>query len=155
GFTFSTTLGYAALALVRRCATRRTRAARHASKVALAGGIAPALALSLLPPDAASAFSPNGSEFQVNTYTTNHEGGPSVASDSAGDFLVVWQSNGGVGNDTDHGSVEGQVYNASGSPVGGEFQVNTYTTSVQRDSAVAGDSNGNFVVVWASRGSVS
>ena len=33
-----------------------------------------------------------GSEFQVNTYTTNNQKLPSVASDSSGNFFVVWQS---------------------------------------------------------------
>ena len=32
---------------------------------------------------------------------------------------------------------------------GGEFQVNTYTTSGQYDPAVAADADGNFVIVWA------
>jgi len=35
-------------------------------------------------------------------------------------------------------------------PVGSEFQVNTYTTSFQRNPAVASDAAGNFVVVWDS-----
>ena len=38
-------------------------------------------------------------------------------------------------------------------PVGGEFQVNTYTTSAQLIPAVAADASGNFVVVWQSDGS--
>ena len=36
---------------------------------------------------------------------------------------------------------------------GGEFQVNSYTTSYQCDPAVAADAAGNFVVVWQSYGS--
>jgi len=38
-------------------------------------------------------------------------------------------------------------------PVGGEFQVNTYTTGVQYYPAVAADADGDFVVVWTSHGS--
>ena len=41
-------------------------------------------------PAAASAASPNGVEFQVNTYTTDYQIAPSVASDAAGNFVVVW-----------------------------------------------------------------
>src|SRR5207247_2369042 len=41
-----------------------------------------------------SAGSPAGSEFQVNTYTTNYQGyrGLDVACDSTGEFVVVWNS---------------------------------------------------------------
>ena len=35
---------------------------------------------------------PQGAEFRVNTYTTSHQWRPSVAMDSDGDFVVVWQS---------------------------------------------------------------
>jgi hypothetical protein len=38
-------------------------------------------------------------------------------------------------------------------PVGSEFQVNSYTTSVQRFPSVAADADGGFVVVWHSVGS--
>ena len=96
--------------------------------------------------------SPIGGQFQVNTYTTSDQIRPSVASDSAGNFVVVWQSNGSAGSDTSGLSVQGQRYDASGSPIGGEFQVNTYTTADQYCPSVASDSAGNFVVVWQSNG---
>ena len=35
-------------------------------------------------------------------------------------------------------------------PLGSEFQVNTFTTSLQGSQSVAADADGNFVVVWAS-----
>ena len=35
-------------------------------------------------------------------------------------------------------------------PVGGQFQVNTYTTSHQKTQAVATAPDGDFVVVWTS-----
>jgi hypothetical protein len=31
-----------------------------------------------------------GGEFQVNTYTTGYQQGPSVASDPSGNFVVAW-----------------------------------------------------------------
>ncbi len=37
-------------------------------------------------------------------------------------------------------------------PAGGEFRVNTYTTSVQRRPAIAKRSNGDFVITWHSDG---
>ena len=40
---------------------------------------------------------PLGSEFQVNTYTTNSQNNPSVAVDADGDFVVVWESDESAG----------------------------------------------------------
>ena len=152
---------------------------------------------------------PIGGEFQVNTYTTELSVHPSVASDAAGNFVVVWESDGSAGSDTSGSpsrasattraaarsaassrstptrraaraarrsrptpratsswsgratergrrtalptSVQGQRYDASGAPLGGEFQVNTYTTGNQVLPSVASDAAGNFVVVWAER----
>jgi hypothetical protein len=90
-----------------------------------------------------------GSEFQVNTYTTGRQVFPAVASDASGNFVVVWESDG------QDGSARGvfcQRFNSTGTMVGGEFQVNTYTTGAQTDAAAAADSSGNFVVVWNSAG---
>ena len=90
---------------------------------------------------------PLGAQFRVNTYTTGTQSSPSVVSDSAGNFVVVWQ-----GNSQDGGSygVFAQRYASDGSPLGGEFRVNSYTTFYQRSPSVASDSAGNFVVAWHS-----
>ena len=90
---------------------------------------------------------PQGSEFQVNSYTTDYQYGPSVASDANGNFVVVWTSNGQDGSDE---GVFGQRFNASGVPQGTEFRVNSYTPGYQISPSVASDANGNFVVVWQS-----
>ena len=95
----------------------------------------------------ASSGTPTGPEFRVNTYTFGLQDHPSVALDSSGNFMLVWQS---VPQDgSDHG-VYGQRYTASGAPSGSEFRVNTYTTYVQQRPSVVTDSSGNFVVVWQS-----
>jgi hypothetical protein len=107
--------------------------------------------------------SPVGGSFQINTYsyvfpvpTPNppniDQVDPWVASTSCGAFVVVWTSTlGSPGNDTSGSSVQGQVYNASGSAVGGQFQVNTDTTGNQQAAGVASDAAGhNFVAVWNS-----
>jgi hypothetical protein len=90
---------------------------------------------------------PLGPEFRVNTYTTDFQAIPAVASDSSGNFVVVWQS---LGQDGDSHGVFGQRYDSTGAPLGPEFRVNTYTTADQRHPAVASDSSGRFVVVWSS-----
>ncbi len=97
---------------------------------------------------------PLGGEFQVNTYTTADQKWPAVAVEPDGDFVVVWTSEGSFETDTDSYSIQGQRYDSDGSPLGGEFQVNTYTTSDQHDTSVAVDQDGDFVVVWRSRGSL-
>jgi len=49
--------------------------------------------------------------------------------------------------------MQGQRYHSDGTALGGEFQLNTYTTGWQRSSAVAASSRGDFVVTWQSDGS--
>src|SRR2546428_351036 len=68
--------------------------------------------------------SPLGPEFRVNTYTTNDQAQPSIAADSAGNFVVVWERQYGYFNR----QIFGQRYASSGAPLGAEFRVNTYTT---------------------------
>jgi len=97
----------------------------------------------------ASSGAPLGSEFRVNTYTTNIQYFPSIAADSSGNFVVVWDS---FMQDGDDRGVFGQRYAASGVPLGPEFRVSTYTTSLQALARVASDPTGNFVVVWESQG---
>ena len=93
---------------------------------------------------------PLGPEFRVNTSTTDIQESPSVAADSAGNFVVAWTSSGGYGGVP--ADVFGQRYASDGTPLGPEFRINTYTTSAQNTPRIAADSAGNFVVVWTSQG---
>jgi hypothetical protein len=95
----------------------------------------------------ADSGSPIGPEFRVNTDTTGFQYDPAVASDPLGNFVVVWQA---PDQDGSGGGVFGQRYASSGSPLGPEFRVNTYTTNSQEYPSVAVDGSGNFAVVWAS-----
>ena len=90
-----------------------------------------------------------GNEFQVNSYTTGEQLISAVASDAGGGFVVSWVS---VGQDGDIAGIFGRRFDASGTPQGSDFQVNSYTTSLQSLMRVASDENGNFVVVWNSFG---
>jgi hypothetical protein len=94
-----------------------------------------------------SSGTPQGGAFQVNTYTTNGQQSPAVATDASGAFLIAWVS---VRDGSQYG-VFGQHYDSAGVAQGGEFQVNTYTTNLQTSPAVAGSGSGAFVVVWDSR----
>jgi hypothetical protein len=88
-----------------------------------------------------------GGEFRVNTYTTSDQWLPSVAMDSAGNFIMAWTS---LDQDGSGFGVYAQRYNAAGLSQGVEFPVNTYTTNAQRSSSVAVDAAGDFIVVWTS-----
>ncbi len=98
----------------------------------------------------ASDRTPLGSEFQINTYTTNRQQNPSVAVGADGDFVVVWQSYGSSGTDTAYDTVQGQRFASDGTPLGSEFLINTYTSSAQENPSVAAWADGDFVVVWQS-----
>jgi hypothetical protein len=93
---------------------------------------------------------PLGDEFQVNTHTTNSQKYPTIGSDQAGNFVVVWQDGDAPssGQDGHYGGIYAQRYDAGGAPVGGEFRVNAYTTQDQSQPAVASDAAGRFVVTW-------
>jgi len=81
-----------------------------------------------------------GTEFQVNTYATSYQYGAFVASQPDGRFVVVWSSDGPDGGSF---GVLAQLYDPTGAPDGGEFRVNTYTTSLQRLPTVAAAGNGS------------
>ena len=97
----------------------------------------------------AASGAPVGAEFRVNTYTTLDQSRQSIAVDSSGNFVVVWQS---AGQDGSGNGVFGQRYAAAGTPLGPEFRVNTYVASDQVGPAVAADNAGDFVGVWSSFG---
>lgn len=88
-----------------------------------------------------------GSEFQVNTYTSQDQKIPALSMDKAGDFAIVWSS---LNQDGDIYEIFGQRYNATGVEQGREFHVNTFTTGSQKGPAVALDSAGDFWVTWQS-----
>lgn len=99
------------------------------------------------------AGNPSGGEFQINTYTRRNQEQPDVAPRGNGTFVVVWESYGSPGTDTDDRSIQGQRLDATGGPIGNQFQVNTYTTQGQRNPEVGVGADGSFVVVWESFGS--
>lgn len=88
-----------------------------------------------------------GSEFRVNTYTTNYQSDSTVAGLAGGGFVVAWQSRGQDGSDW---GVYAQRYNASGVAQGGEFLVNTTTANFQYKPSIAALTGGGFVVTWVS-----
>src|SRR5262249_16287046 len=96
-----------------------------------------------------SSGAPLSGDFRVNTYTTGDQRSPAAAPLPGGGFVVVWQS---AGQDGSGLGLFGQRYDAAGTPLGGEFEVNTYTTGDQSDPAVVGGPGGSFVVTWSGFG---
>jgi hypothetical protein len=90
---------------------------------------------------------PVGAEFPVSTSPSEFPSSPGIAAASSG-FVIVWQSYG----DGSSSGIVGRRFDGAGTPLGGEFQVNTFTTGYQVTPAVAADGAGNFVVVWTSYG---
>jgi len=89
---------------------------------------------------------PKTPELQVNTYTTGQQQLPAIACRPNCDFVVAWQSD----QDGSLDGIFGQRFNENGVAQGGEFAVNTFTTSTQEAPSAGMDSAGNFVIVWMS-----
>src|SRR5687768_10408577 len=81
-----------------------------------------------------SAQVPAGSEFRVNTYTTDNQIQPRVAVAAGGDFVVVWEGN---LQDGDRWGVFGQRFDAAGERRGIEWQINENTQGYQVAPVVA------------------
>jgi hypothetical protein len=98
----------------------------------------------------ANSGSPLGSEFPVNSSVAGDQSDPAAANDVNGQFVVVWEdASQGAPIGTASG-IFGQRFANTGSPVGPEFRVNTYTTGAQRRPSVTAAFSGQFTVVWAS-----
>ncbi|MEZ6092908.1 MAG: hypothetical protein R3C03_01525 [Pirellulaceae bacterium] len=89
---------------------------------------------------------PIGAEFQINTTTVGSQTQPAVAMNWAtGEFTVVWQ-----GPDGDGEGIFGQRFNANGTKLGAEFQVNQQSALAQVSPAISMNEAGQFAVVWVS-----
>ena len=104
-----------------------------------------------------SAGVPNGTEFQVNTYTTNSQQKPAVGVSPNGDFTVAWSSP----HDGDGYGVFARNFASTGVPTGtADFQVNTYTLGDQGALSSAGHvlsvarGGGTMLIAWQSIGVV-
>ncbi len=92
---------------------------------------------------------PVGDEFRVNTGTSSEQRDPSITALADGGFVVVWHS---YAQDGSSWGVYGQHFDASGNTVGGEFQVNSYTSGEQSWPSISALSDGGFVATWQSSG---
>ncbi len=115
---------------------------------------AAAVSVSLLMPGvlhAGTNLLTDGPEFRANGFTLNAQTGArgrAVSRSADGSFVVVWSGNGAA----DLAGIFGRRFDGFGTVQGGDFAINTYTTSTQRDPAVGSADDGSFVVVWDSFG---
>ena len=103
---------------------------------------------------------PIAGEELINTVTASDQGESAIAVNSGGDYIVTWssrnqdiasgQESNGLGP-SDWG-VFGQRFSAAGARQGENFQINTTTAASQRESSIALQDNGTFMVVWSSFG---
>ncbi len=96
---------------------------------------------------------PAGDAFQVNTETAGQQLWPAATALPDGGFVVVWTSHlESGGQDGDRGGIFAQRYDAAGTAVGAEFQVNSFTEENQWMPAITTLADGGFVVVWRAYG---
>src|SRR4051812_11701803 len=96
------------------------------------------------------SFAPLGPELPVSQTAPAQQTDAAIASDVNGNFVVAWtHETPGVAPFSD---VYARRYLADGTPLGGEFVVNTYTSDIERNPSVAMDASGEFVVAWQAAG---
>ena len=84
---------------------------------------------------------------QVNTFTSGNQVDPAVTAVSEDHFLVSWASENQDGSGS---GVYGRIFWTDGTPFGGDFRVNGYTSGDQDRPAADGFPDGRFVVTWTS-----
>jgi len=93
---------------------------------------------------------PAGDEFQANTHTSNNQLNPTITGLNDGGFVITWSSYGQDGGSEESWGIFSQRYDATGTPVGGEFQVNSEFEGSQESPNVTALGDGGFLVVWQS-----
>jgi len=94
-------------------------------------------------------FDPNGAArtetFQVNTVRFGSVTRPSIAMDTAGNFVVTWDGDPKLAGMDD---IHARLYDANGTSLGEQFLVNTTTAGAQQYPQVAMNDGGEFIIVW-------
>ncbi|QPF82875.1 VCBS repeat-containing protein [Bradyrhizobium genosp. L] len=94
------------------------------------------------------AIPTSGSEFRINTTTSNFQGSALTTTLSNGQIVVIWEDYSRTGGDTSGGAVRGQVLNSDGTKSGAEFLVNTVTANDQYPLGVAALPGGKFAAIF-------
>ena len=89
-----------------------------------------------------------GGEFIVNSATAGDQFLPDAAVLANGTIAVVWTTADPAADGSDH-AIKGQLIGSDGTPIGGEFLINSVAAGNQVQPTVAAVGNG-FVVAWRS-----
>ncbi|MDJ0785080.1 MAG: DUF4347 domain-containing protein, partial [Desulfosarcinaceae bacterium] len=89
-----------------------------------------------------------GAPIQVDQNSIQDSTHPSITMDSAGNYLIVYEGSG----DGDGLGVFARKYDASGTPLTDEFQINQTATGLQHMASAAMFDSDSFVVVWSGEG---
>jgi hypothetical protein len=89
-----------------------------------------------------------GPEQQINTYTSNDQRMPRVATMSDGKFVVAWGSHGSTGTDSQGVSAQYRRFTAAGVPFGPELQANEQTPHYQWPTSLLPMDDGDWTLVW-------
>ena len=87
-----------------------------------------------------------GGEFQVNESSLGNQRFSQVAMDHEGNFVITWTHD---LSPTDS-NIHARRFAADGTPLSGEFVVNSFLPGQQSNSTIGMDLEGNFVIAWQS-----
>jgi hypothetical protein len=87
----------------------------------------------------------SGAEFLIPASTANDQYEPTITGLADGRFVVAW-ADASVDDSTE---VRARIFNADGSPSGGEFLVNSNMSSYQAEPTITALPDGSFVVAWS------
>jgi len=100
----------------------------------------------------ARLFDPNGEPrtdtFKVNSVRISSVTRPSIAMDDSGCFVVTWDGDPELAGQDD---IHARLYDADGTPFGGQFRVNTTLTCAQQYPRASMNGDGEFVIAWDCR----
>jgi hypothetical protein len=92
----------------------------------------------------------------LSTPESYSQGSPAAAIDSAGDFVVAWQSFGVGGTASSLATILAQRVNSGGTLIGPtQFQPSTQSGDSQTQPKIASNPYGNTIIVWQSKPSAS
>lgn len=91
-----------------------------------------------------------GGILQVNTYTPGFQRFPDVTALDDGRFVVAWESYGSPENDSFGTSIVGRAFDASGMPLGDDFQVNALIQAGQIFPSIVSGNGSTWLAAWES-----
>lgn len=90
---------------------------------------------------------PLGSEFQVNSYTTANQIRPRIATDSQGNFIVVWENV--AEENCPHPELRGRLFSSDGLAIGNEQTLDDQVACFSSPLSLAATASDEFLVSWA------